>query len=101
MKSDDRYTERTPDLVAKIRQLREEAEKKMDRFTRLDDYDVRRVIGRKPEASTASELAASSSPAAEPARRAPRRPAATQLVMELPPAPAERDDDDEEDRDAD
>jgi hypothetical protein len=101
MKSDDRYTDRTPDLVAKIRKLREEAERKMDRFTRLDDYDVRRVIGQKPKASTASEDAASSSPAAEPANKSARKPAATQLVMELSPAPAERDDDDEEDPDAD
>jgi hypothetical protein len=49
MLSEDQYMERTPDLVAKIRKLRETAEKEMNRFTRLADYDVRRVIGHGPK----------------------------------------------------
>jgi len=47
MHTEDSPLERTPDLVAKIRALREQAEKDMDRFTSPDDYDVRRVAGRK------------------------------------------------------
>ena len=47
MLNEDQYTERTPDLIAKVRQMREAAEKEMNRFTRLADYDVRRVIGQK------------------------------------------------------
>jgi Spy/CpxP family protein refolding chaperone len=47
MLNEDRYMERTPDLIAKVRQMREAAEKEMNRFTRLADYDVRRVVGRK------------------------------------------------------
>ena len=52
MHTEDSPLERTPDLVAKIRALRQQAEKEMDRFTNAGDYDVRRVTGRKstPEA---------------------------------------------------
>jgi hypothetical protein len=49
MHVEDSPLERTPDLVAKIRALREQAEKDMDRFTNAGDYDVRRVSGRKPK----------------------------------------------------
>lgn len=48
MLNEDQYMERTPDLIAKVRQMRESAEKEMNRFTRLADYDVRRVVGQKP-----------------------------------------------------
>ena len=47
MLNEDQYMERTPDLIAKVRQMREAAEKEMNRFTRLADYDVRRVVGQK------------------------------------------------------
>ena len=49
MLNEDQYMERTPDLVAKVRKMREAAEKEMNRFTRVADYDVRRVVGQKPE----------------------------------------------------
>ncbi len=52
MHTEDSPLERTPDLVAKIRALRQQAEKEMDRFTNAGDYDVRRVTGRKPNAET-------------------------------------------------
>lgn len=48
MLNEDQYMERTPDLIAKVRQMREAAEKEMNRFTRLADYDVRRVVDQKP-----------------------------------------------------
>jgi hypothetical protein len=48
MQNEDQYMERTPDLIAKVRQMREAAEKEMNRFSRLTDYDVRRVVGQKP-----------------------------------------------------
>jgi hypothetical protein len=47
MMNDDQYFDRTPDLIERIRKLRDEAEKKMNRFTRLADYEVRRLVGRK------------------------------------------------------
>ena len=57
MLNEDQYMERTPDLIAKVRQMREAAEKEMNRFTRLADYDVRRVVGQKP-ADVAEPVAA-------------------------------------------
>jgi hypothetical protein len=47
MLNEDQYMERTSDLITKVRQMREAAEKEMNRFTRLADYDVRRVVGQK------------------------------------------------------
>jgi len=48
MHTEDSPLERNPDLIAKIRALRQQAEKDIDRFTDAADYDVRRVTGRKP-----------------------------------------------------
>jgi hypothetical protein len=74
MASEDQYMERTPDLVAKIRAMREAADKQMNRFTRVADYDVRRVVGQK-KSSTKS--------------------ANTQTAIDFAPAPPERGDDGE------
>lgn len=52
MLNEDQYMERTPDLIAKVRQMREAAEKEMNRFTRLADYEVRRVVGQKTSDAT-------------------------------------------------
>ena len=49
MLNEDQYMDRTPDLVAKVRKMREAAEKEMNRFTSVADYDVRRVVGQKPK----------------------------------------------------
>ncbi len=49
MHTEDSPIERTPDLVAKIRALRQQAEKEMDRFTDAADYDMRRVTGSSPK----------------------------------------------------
>jgi hypothetical protein len=72
MQSEDQYLERTPDLVAKVRAMREAAEKEMNCFTRIADYDVRRVAGQKPKSA---------------AKSAPAQP-----TLEFPPAPAEHGD---------
>ncbi len=84
MLSEDQYMERTPDLVAKIRKMREIAEKEMNRFTRVDDYDVRRVVGQKPK----ELIPANQEPAITPAKspKSPARPASNQAVIEFPPA---------------
>jgi hypothetical protein len=63
MQSEDQYIERTPDLVAKIRKLRETAEKEMNRFTCLSDYDVRRVVGQGPRTAPVSTETVSASAA--------------------------------------
>lgn len=65
MLNEDQYMERTPDLIAKVRQMREAAEKEMNRFTRLADYDVRRVVGQKTSDaadSVASQISIKFSP---------------------------------------
>jgi Spy/CpxP family protein refolding chaperone len=57
MLNEDQYMDRTPDLIAKVRQMREGAEKEMNRFTRLADYDMSRVVSQKT--SDAAESGAS------------------------------------------
>jgi hypothetical protein len=49
MMSEDKYLDHTPDLVARVRKMREAAEKMMNKFTHVADYDVRRAVGRKPK----------------------------------------------------
>ena len=48
MQSEDQYLDRTPDLVAKVRAMREATDREMDHFTRMADYEVRRVVGHHP-----------------------------------------------------
>jgi hypothetical protein len=84
MQSEDQYMERTPDLVVKIRELREIAEKEMNRFTRPSDYDVRRVAGHGPKTAPVTE----SRP-----KRSPTKPPSTQTSIEFLPVPAEPGDD--------
>jgi hypothetical protein len=95
MLHDDQYLERTPDLVAKIRKLREAAEKEMNQFTRVADYDVRHVIGQKPKTSPVSEETPSPASASESAKRHVAKAAATQTSIEFSPDPAQHDDDGE------
>jgi hypothetical protein len=92
MQSEDQYHERTPDLVAKVRAMREAAQKEMNRFTRVADYDVRRVVGHgmKPAPVSAETVAASERPKKSGAKSAP-----TQTSLEFSPAPVEHGDDGE------
>ena len=90
MHNDDSPLERTPDLVAKIRALREQAEKEMNRFTCVDDYDVRRVVGHGQKAAPASEETVAPSPAAKRGKKGAAKSATDQTSMDFPPAPAER-----------
>ena len=89
MHSEDQYAERTPDLVAKIRAMREAAEKEMNRFTRVADYDVRRVIGQKPKASPVSLETAPPSPVGARPKKSTAKSAIAQTSIEFAPAPAE------------
>ena len=57
MHIDDSPLDLSSDLVAKVRALREQAEKRMNQFTHVGDYDVRRVTGsRKPKVEDAVPL---------------------------------------------
>ena len=93
MQSEDQYAERTPDLVAKIRAMREAAEKEMNRFTRVADYDVRRVVGQKSKASPVSLETAPPSPVGARSKKSAAKSAIAQTSIEFAPALAELGDD--------
>jgi hypothetical protein len=44
---DDRYFDRSMDMVQRIRRLRQAAEKKMNQMGDLADYDIRYIYGKK------------------------------------------------------
>lgn len=90
MHTEDSPLDRTPDLVAKIRALREQAEKEMNRFTRVDDYDVRQVVGHGQKAAPISDETAAPSPTVKRTKKGSAKAVAEQVSMEFAPAPAER-----------
>jgi hypothetical protein len=92
MQMEDQYLDRTPDLVAKVRAMRETADREMDRFTRVDDYDVRRVVGQGPKASPASGEPAPPSSVGERTKKRIISSAPAQTSIEFAPTPAERGD---------
>ena len=94
MLNEDQYIERTPDLVAKVRAMRVAAEKEMNRFTRVVDYDVRRVVGQKPKAALVSVETAPPSAGAR-AKKSIAKSVSAQTSIEFAPVPAERGDDGE------
>ena len=93
MLSEEQYMERTPGLIAEIRKLREAAEKEMNKFTRVTDYDVRRVVGQKPKASPVTGEKPSPSPDGEHTKKLAAKAAATQTSIEFSPDLAECGDD--------
>ena len=88
MQNEDQYMERTPDLVARIRRLREAAEKEMNRFTRVADYDVRRVVSHGPKSIPVSDETVSPSPAVERPKKSAAKSSTTQTSMEFASTPA-------------
>ena len=95
MHTEDQYLDRTPDLVAKVRAMREAADKEMDRFTCVADYDVRRVVGQGPKASLVSVETVPPPPAPERPKKSSAKAATAQTSIEFAPAPAERGEDGE------
>ena len=95
MASEDQYMERTPDLVAKIRAMREAADRQMNRFTRVADYDVRRVVGQMPKAPPVSDEIVLPSPPANRQKKSSTKSANTQTAIDFTSAPTERGDDGE------
>ncbi|WP_353069853.1 hypothetical protein RBB75_05920 [Tunturibacter empetritectus] len=95
MSNEDQYMERTPDLVASIRAMREFVDKQMNRFTHVDDYDVRRVVGQLPKAPPVSNETILPSPPANRQKKSSAKPANTQTAIDFAPAPAGRGDDGE------
>lgn len=95
MQSEDQYLERTPDLVAKVRAMREAAEKQMNRFTCVADYDVRRVVGHGPKPAPVSSETVTASPASERPKKSSSKSVQAQASLEFAPASAEPGDDGE------
>ena len=95
MQSDERYLDRTPDLVAKVRAMRKAAEKEMNRFTRVADYDVRRVVGHGPKPVPIASETTPAAPASERPKKSAAKSTSAQTSIDFAPAPGERDDDGE------
>lgn len=89
MHVEDSPLERTPDLIARIRAMREQAEKQMDQFTEANDYDIRRVVGHGPKPAPVSDETGAPLPIAKRARKGATTSVADQTSMDFPPAPAE------------
>lgn len=92
MLNEDQYLDRTPDLVAKVRAMREAAEKAMNRFTCVADYDVRRVVGHGPKPAPVSSETVLASPASERPKRSAAKFVSAQTSIEFAPDPAVRGD---------
>jgi hypothetical protein len=95
MQSEDQFLERTPDLVAKVRALREAAEPEMNRFTRLADYDVRRVVGHGPKPAPVSAETVATAPVSERTKMRATQSASAQTSIDFAAAPTEHADDGE------
>ena len=95
MHTEDHYLDRPPDIVAKVRAMRAAADKEMDRFTRVADYDVRRVVGQGPKASPVSPETVPPSPASERPKKSAAKSLSAQTSIAFTPAPAERGEDGE------
>lgn len=80
MQTEDTPIDRTSDLVARIRALREQAEKEMNRFTRPEDYAVSRLVGQKQRAE---EDTTDAPPAARAGRKKRAKPPANQAAMDF------------------
>jgi hypothetical protein len=88
--------ERTPDLVARVRKMREVAEKEMNRFTRVADYDVRHILGDGPKPAPVSSETVTASPASERPKKSTAKSASAQASLDFASAPAGRGDDTED-----
>jgi hypothetical protein len=83
MQTEDQYLDRTTDLVAKVRVMREAAEKQMNRFTKIDDYDVRRVVGQGPKSAPGPSEAILPDSVSERAKRPAAKSTTTQTSIDF------------------
>jgi hypothetical protein len=92
---DSPYDDRTSDLIARVRKMREAAERRMNAFGKIADYDVRRVMCHKTQASP---LQSAEAAAVTPQQSAKEEKLATskkqktpQAVLEFPLPPVSSD----------
>lgn len=95
MLSEDQYMERTPDLIGKIRKLREAAEKEMNKFTKRADYDVSRVVGQKSKAPSDKYGNTMPNETGGKSPKAPAPPIVSQPAIPFPSSPLADDGDPE------
>ena len=84
---DSPYDDRSPDLIARVRKMREAAERRMNAFGKTADYDVRRVVGHKSQASQQSAEVSAATPqqsAKEEKQTASKKRKSPQSVLEFP-----------------
>ena len=91
---DSPYDDRSPDLIARIRKMREAAERRMNAFGKIADYDVRRVEGQKSQASQQSAEFTDATPqqsAKEEKLASLKKQKTPQAVLEFPLPPVSSD----------
>jgi hypothetical protein len=83
---DSPYDDRSPDLIARVRKMRGEAERRMNAFGKIADYDVRRVVGHKsqPSQQSAEAVATPQQSATEEKLATSKKQKAPQSVLEFP-----------------
>lgn len=92
MLGEDQYIERTADIAAKVRAMREAAQKEMNRFTRLSDYDVRCVMGHGPKPAPVPAEVAAASPSSERHKKSAQKSVSVQAALEFTSASVEQGD---------
>ncbi len=75
--------------------MRETADKQMNRFTRVADYDVRRVVGQMPTTPPVSNETVLPSPPVSRQKKSSAKSATSQTAIDFAPSPPERGDDGE------
>jgi len=93
MLSEDQYMERTSDLVVKVRKVREAADKEMNRFTRVADYDARHSVGKKPKQTPQSGAELAPVKANGKSQKPSTQCDSRQLMLDIPSVPAEHGND--------
>ncbi len=84
---DSPYDDRSPDLIARVRKMREAAECRMNAFGKIADYDVRKVVGHKSQASQQPAEATAATPqqsAKEEKLATSKKQKTPQAVLEFP-----------------
>ena len=83
---DSPYDDRSPDLIARVRKMREAAERRMNAFGKIADYDIRRVMSHKSQVSQqpAEPVDTPRESAKEEKQATSRKQKTPQAVLEFP-----------------
>jgi hypothetical protein len=83
---DSPYDDRSPDLIARVRKMREAAGRRMNAFGKIADYDVRRVVCHQSQPSPQpAEAVATPQPSAKEEKQLTlKRQKTAQAVLDFP-----------------